>query len=511
MDKKKKIFWIASGVVFFAAALIAFLAKPAVLAVPDADKKLLLGFLRVTVILAVAFTVFFAYLLLFTKTALHKVLALMVFVYGLFYMAVITPISAPDEAHHYQSAYVFSNKLLGWEDITLGYAADFDYTDFKAHNNVASGYVKQLRSMFAPRQESELIKVPGPYGSGYPAKYIFTTLPLTLARLLGLNSFWVYNSARFGNLLLFVFAVFFAVKFAPKWKLVFGVYALLPMSMQQATNCSYDGVINALCLIGSAAVLKCIFEEGKIKAADLLWVFLPLTIQGPVKAIYAFIMLGVFFIPKKRFKNAGVKWGVLIPCVVVCLAFTAAAYFKWPAGPSGPSSDPVYESPRYTQSWISSNVSEAVQIFIRTLTTKSVTWAEQMFGYALSGLSLYIEEWLVLFFGLTLLAALQCNPKSTDHIRPTGGFRALGIALFIIVVLAVTYLMFTGYTNVGKQTIGGVQGRYFLPMLPFLTISLYVHKWRIKKDVGRGIMAVTAALSAWAVIDVLVKTLPLAA
>ena len=91
------------------------------------------------------------------SNALFPLLALLL---GLGWMAVMTPLSVPDEEYHYRTAYCLSNYLLGQgSEPLLGWQGYFDFTGFLGHFNVSSGYERVARDLTTPMVRGELIPV----------------------------------------------------------------------------------------------------------------------------------------------------------------------------------------------------------------------------------------------------------------------------------------------------------------------------------------------------------------
>jgi hypothetical protein len=73
------------------------------------------------------------------------------------------------------------------------------------------------------------------------------------------------------------------------------------------------------------------------------------------------------------------------------------------------------------------------------------------------------------------------------------GRRLLGLGAFAVTSLALLAMAYLGWTPVGAERIPGVQGRYFLLMLPFALVALP----RIPRVPERALaLAVTASLAA---------------
>ncbi len=75
------------------------------------------------------------------------------------------------------------------------------------------------------------------------------------------------------------------------------------------------------------------------------------------------------------------------------------------------------------------------------------------------------------------------------------------VLIFLSVVLVLTS-MFLGWTPRGYTYITGIQGRYFLPLLPFLLILLFDRNLTIGKDFRKGAFYVECFISIYSLIRI---------
>lgn len=65
--------------------------------------------------------------------------------------------------------------------------------------------------------------------------------------------------------------------------------------------------------------------------------------------------------------------------------------------------------------------------------------------------------------------------------------------------------MFMSWTPKGSITIAGIQGRYFLPLLPIFLLLFYSKNISLKKDMGRKYMFTAVSLQCVAVYGILMS------
>ncbi len=516
IPKSELIFLLIAAGLLAAGVVACFLVNPVLSTMSAEDSRIAVTYAKVLLMATLVIVLFLGWLIAFKKPKLEVTSMLIVLLVGILYIFAITPLSAPDEAHHYHSAYVFSNVILGKENIKKGDYQDFNYEGLQPHQNVASAYVRTAKDMFTPRiDEENVVDVLGPYAVRYPGSYIFPVIGLTIGRVLNMNTFWIYTLGRLTNLLGMVFCVYFAVKRAPKWKLVFLILALLPMNMQQVTGFNYDGVINSCCILFIASMLYSIYEKGRMKWWEYLWIFIPAALCGPVKGVYVLPLLGVLFIPKERFAKTWQKYAILVPILVAVLAFSAIGYFKWPYTATGANPAPLTEvvigdevvSQKYTFSMLFSDLPLFFRLIGNSILYMGPKWAAQMFGYKLSGMTLILWRPIIVGFFLLLLVALHSNRIQKESCPLSVGKRIAFLAIFFFIFMSPIILMLPAETFIGASTVMGVQGRYFTAALPVLFIPFYVKPLEIKKDITIPVVLAGVALAAGTVINIVLDTM----
>lgn len=429
----------------------------------------------VMVLLNFAVTGLISYLVLGTFPV-ERAAAASVLVIGLFYMVAITPLSPPDEAYHYQSAYNLSNYMLfRWDSLEMGDAVHFDYSELTAHENVSSAYLRLMTQWNQPGTEGELVWIPTPRGLAYPIEMIPQAVGLSIGRLLNLNFLGIFYLGRLTNLLFFSVCVYFAVKRIPRFQTLMALAALLPMTLQQAASYSYDAFINGMAFLFVASLIREYTAEGKMTRKDFLWLLIPGVLLVPAKAVYSAILLPALLIPTHRFGGTKQKWGTIAGVFLICAGILVAVYFpnirfriQTAASEVGGAHEATGE-PLYSIGFILNHPGQTFQIFLNTLKQDGLMWVHGCIGWALSGLSLIIPLSYVHGFALLLILAAVYRGRGEVKISP--GQRAAFLGCSAIVILLTLFIFFTGWTAMGDSVVQGIQGRYFLPVLPLLCMA----------------------------------------
>ncbi|EDS10977.1 DUF2142 domain-containing protein [Anaerotruncus colihominis] len=454
--------------------------------------------------LLVIFFIIILYVLTVVRPKIEKAFLLIMLPLGLFYLVTITPLSVPDEPHHYQSAYQLSNFLLFRGSYNAyGNAADFDYTNFVGHGNVGSGYLRVLEDITQPAVDGELIEIPLPRKLAYFIEYIPQALGISIARVFHQNFIILFLLGRFFNLLFYISCVYLAIKRIPRFKLLLGLISITPMALQQAASYSYDSFINGVAFILIASLLKAIYEKGPLTTKDFNYILIAGLLLAPTKIVYYPILFLFLLIPRERFKGKKDKW--IKFGIVLASAFLIICIFQMPSLLSRSIQKLNWEGQQnYSLMYVFENPIETARIFWRTFWTDKKIWLYQGFGISLSGLSLHIPSWII--FSFIFIVCLSALSFEMSSYRLRTEIRASFLFVSFIIMLLIMLSMFTQHTSDTRTIIMGVQGRYFIPIFPLLFISLNNQVLVYRKHIENVLLLIAVFLQSVTVLTIINMT-----
>ena len=384
---------------------------------------------------------------------------------GLIYMLTITPLSPPDSDYHVNSAYILSNRLLlrGTNEFE---AEVLDFSAYTQHYNTTGGYEAIIDGInVAPGYSGEKVMLNGRYDSlRFPIMYLAPAIGVSAARLLHLNGVLVFFAGRFCNFLLYVVMLYFSLKIVPKrMKLPFFIIAVFPMTLQQVVSYSYDSYINSLAIFLTASLLSAIFGEGKLKTGELVRIAVAGVLLAPAKLLYIFILALAFLIPAERFEIKKKRWLTLM---VICGAAAAAmlcvnivSIINTADGIHG-----IDVGATYTLSYFFEHPFISLRIYITTLSRYFVGYLFGSVGRALSGLTLVCTSDLAIYGFVIILILSGLRREGEAPLYKKNQKLIAGGAVFVMFTL-VLFSMFICWTPFQYETVEGVQGRYFIPIL----------------------------------------------
>ncbi len=388
------------------------------------------------------------------------------------YLALMMPWSAPDTNRHFKAAYRQSNMLLGKEEWVIRKDdAEFFDAAFQVPGNPMIKDVETIldyKSLKA--HDTELIPWSSP---DRPMEYysIFCYLPqvlgICLARILGLGSVLMVYLARLFISIVYVLGCYHAIKKAPVGKFIFAAVPLLPMSLMMGTAISYDPMVLLSTLNFLACSLKLSREpESKTTLMEcMVWAFL----IGAVKGGGYLIFLPLVFIFSRRekqrpFKNGGL---IVLAGIVSVVLFDVVL-------PSGSSLFQFgeAESGALSSAYALANPIEYLHMSTDTYLLSVDSLMINMGGTALAWLEQTIPAAVIT--SLMLITGVYCIFEK-DDIR-LGQREKWVFGLIVLLECVLTPIMLMSSTVVGSTYVMGLQGRYYLPVLPLILLILTKYK-----------------------------------
>lgn len=478
-----------------------------VLGFSASDALTLWGFESVIVLVMSAVVMYAVYTLLFGKYDMPRFTAALAFAFGMIFLLTISPLSVPDEKTHFAAIYELTCKFLRRSSDP----AFADFSGFSNHLNVCTGYLRVLHDFggaydFSGSVERDIVS--SMWTLTYPLEYVPQIIGFSIALLLGRNMVTAFMLARFFNLLFYVLCVYLALKRASKFRTLFAIAALMPMSLQQAASLSYDNFINALSLLLLAALFEAVFSGEKLSIKKLAFIFVPAVLLAPAKGVYCLAAVLLVFVPRDAFSELKIgKKGCTALLIGLC-----ALMFALVSVPSliriMTSTRPGFEitgDSQYSVSYIFAHPLDTAAIFKDTFNTYILQWLGGAVGYTLSTYTLDLPAWIVPVYFAMLILSVQ-NVKGNE-ITIRRGMRLTLLIYCAFVIFSFMMTMFLTWIRSTDKIIVGVQGRYFTPIIPALTVCLNSKLAELKKDPTCGILLLTVLLLARCVLEIFSYTL----
>lgn len=326
------------------------------------------------------------------------------------------------------------------------------------------------------------IKVPTEITMIGEYNYIFMALGIKLGKLLHLPFTTVYMLGRLFNLWMYVFLLYFAIKRLPIGKYIMAVLGLMPTPMFQASVYSYDPVVTGFMFLGLAYLIAELVEKDrKLTIKNGVIILGALGFGMIPKAVYVPMMALGFLIPSEKFENRKQKLIFRITNVVCILGLIAT--FAIPLLFSAGSMEDVRGGNVDAAGQLSLVLHHPISYVKVWLTNVGDTFWSYTFGEgALGTLGHLSVSTCIPLLGLLMLFVIL-----TDNIDGNGLDLNVKqkIALAVASGISVGFIwgaLYLSFNEVGNTFIGGVQGRYFIPLL--FGFYMLLRRKQIKNDMN---------------------------
>ncbi|MGJ7910809.1 DUF2142 domain-containing protein [Neobacillus sp. LXY-1] len=429
---------------------------------------------------------------------LHKVFLIIAIPFGLIITLIIPPFDQFDEIEHYFRSFEvsegkFTNQTV---DQRLGNYIPISLVDTVQDVRFIhqDGFKYELvRQEFAKKLDSDHRIFTRNYASSYPPLIYFPqALGMMLGRLIFDSPLAMMYLGRLFNLIAYISIVYMALKIVPVKRKLFFTLALIPAPLILAASLSADGITDATALLFVAYILHLAYgkvnqiNRKHIATAILIGLFIALS-----KIVYIPILFLFLIIPTSKFsskkeyikKFAYLFIGCMIPFVIwnlMNLKNMSVPDLRINPGVSpGDQVKFVLTHPLYY-----------VKYFIDTLYSEGNTLVISMLGKATSNY-LYQAPSIVIFSYLFMLLLFGIIKEETEISIPVRNIdRFIFLGIFSIVFLLIYTALYVGFSPVGAPIIGGVQGRYMIPIAALFFLSLSYPKI-VSKDGKLGFLIYT--------------------
>lgn len=376
--------------------------------------------------------------------------------FGAAFALLTPPFQVPDEIGHYYRACAIAHGGF-WPPVR-------DLHGFTAVPIGSREFISDRNVPFVP--ELAYVKYPIVFS---PLPFLPQALGCAIGDALHLRPLITFRLARLMNLLCALAIVLLAARVAAPWLVI--APALLPMSLFLFGSFSPDALTIAMTFLATTLAL-----------AGSPWVIAAAAALALCKPTYLLVPLLVFATRRRI--------GAIAAGVVVAGAFVSTIFIKTTWAFLRPGVDDRAQL-RFT-------LHDPIQVgnaLAADLLHHSVDRLEQLVG-RLGLLTIPIPTIsVVLALALLVAVALFAAPRiSTSQ-------RLLAAVIAVATIGAVELSQYLSWTAVGAKEVDGIQGRYFIPIVPLLllAISRPYERARWPSFVVPAVMTIVNATALWAV------------
>ena len=426
------------------------------------------------------------------RRRLASVVAAMMLFFGVLFVYVTPPYQGPDETAHFaRVAMIAGGDLLpGSKDGVKGIALPDSLLRFeKRHAAIQSDLdakydykrlVGEMRAGASLRPKTFTTFVTQ---STSPLMYAPSLLGVAAGSLLSAASFaepdavnWatMFYFARLGNLFALAIAVAAALVLLPRFHAALAFVALMPMTMFLSASVQYDSMSLIACLGLFVVVVRGTIRKGPLSRRELALLAVSAFFLGHGKIVYLPLLLALVPVALASPRRDGLlAFGVAAGAALLGLA----GGLLFPLL-SGAPSDLVDQQVAF----LLADLANIPGLVWRTLAEMHGYYFRTLFGHFGWLDTAVPPSLLVLTWGVLLLALVNDSRGPVRRVSAATRIAiAAGIVLSLVAIMLALYVIWTPTKpdGVGSPIVIGVQGRYFIPFLPFAMMALSFNLRRI--------------------------------
>ncbi len=423
---------------------------------------------------------------------------------GSMYMSVLPPLSAPDEIAHFSSAYAISNQMLGMKRTDeYGFVLMRKEDEFLQNVEMVDGdeartslgrtltedtwqkLIDRATPLFVADEQKIMVSSVNGQNHTTPVSYLASAIGITLGRLLGVNCIVLAFLGRFMNLLYYAAMVYGSVKVLPFGKSVLFGVSVLPMALHLAASYSYDTFLMGMCFFFGSYCLYLAYAKPEVSWKDILLLAVMAAAFGPCKMVYAVMMGFALLIPVKKFGDWK-KWTVSAAAVLMAFGVAMILVNRTTITNYTVSTDTYVEwaaEPAYSFNWVLHNPVGFVRVMYDSLVHLGDEWTLQLFGSMLGNLDPVLSVPFAVVAAMAICLVLLSLRSAGETLYLKTWQKAWICFLAFVCLLGLMGAMLIAWTPLSSPVVEGVQGRYLLPVIPFVFLCLKSD--RVVRTAGR--------------------------
>lgn len=428
------------------------------------------------------------YMLIIRDYRIERVFLVGAVCLGMLYSLLFPPTTVADEEIHFFTSYLYSNVLLSGEAVDENVmvresdkkcvddlcmpSSYLYYTQMLHENEMYVGKQEMVQSNYSRTRVAS---------NGNMIIYLPCIMGIVVSRLLGLGIVPLMLLSKILNLLSYIFLSYWGIKRVPFGKYMFSFIALLPMALAEAGSLSYDSMTMGITFAFLGNALYLIYSKENVGKKDvvLVWLlgFLLGFSKGGLYLLVAGVLVMVFSSLRDAFrkKNIWVWITWILGVMGYFIAQTASRCITDFGGTikrvvtESQSIQPANEALQImTITQCLQNPHEVFKIVWMTIVEKSDEWILSLAGKDMFWYDNGVPTIFSMILIILLVYTFAIDSGSKDFTVDKWHAWCM-LLVFTSVILGSIFIMIIA-DGIYEGITPGVQGRYFLPVLPLLLI-----------------------------------------
>jgi uncharacterized membrane protein len=378
------------------------------------------------------------------------------------------PVGYVSPGHHFPGGFWMFRHYLGKEDTTARYTLA----------DIRTAYAEPLN-----REKTAGIEFPAWYS---PAPYFAQAAVAFVGIQTGWRPFWIFYLGRIANLLVCLAIIFAGMLAIPRRAAIAGAVLLLPMTLSELAAWSADGMTIAVAILMTCLIVRNLEADGVVATRELVALAAVAFMLGLCKPAYFLLVLPVLSISTARFGSTRRR---ILATLTITLAIAVGTLLSAASARAGQYNPRAHLPVDPTQQLrcVLDNPLHFAGIVAHDIRLNGRFYLDETIGrLGIMNIKLptplIVAEWLFLF-GIGLSCGVRWKLSA----------RLAAIAACAATIVGISLAQYLVWSIICGDTIEGIQGRYYLPILPLLLFSLAVKpRERAMSLVAVAVMGVVA-------------------
>lgn len=304
-----------------------------------------------------------------------------------------------------------------------------------------------------------------PASGGTLLAYLPNVLGMTLGRLLNLGTYPMVYLSRIFGFVTYLAICYWAIRKTPVLKTAFALTAALPVSLSNAAGITYDTMTISATLLMCAYIF--LWWERDLKKTEWVALGMATIFVGACKGgVFLPVILLLLPVPKSRYhltRRKILMAGCLMGAGFICFLTKYGGYLK---SALRITASPEAFTGMYGSGYCFAYPLSFIKMMFLTVYEMGDKYIGQIIGQRL-GWSGADTEWGIIISFLILLwtAAIR---KEGEEVSIKG--KRIYITFLLLAEFVGMHIVLMSMTSIGSETVWGVQGRYFVALLPLLLL-----------------------------------------
>ena len=467
----------------------------------------LMFFIFAAVILAVYAIIISIYLRYKKNIKVEKIFLVTIPVICLFYIIAMPTIKNHDELYHWYRSYEVSigRFMEGIDGDNLGTVMPQSVANIATDDwtSITYGKVKEDLGMTLDKENTSQLYSETSAVYSF-VQYIPQAIGIFITRLFTDKVLLIAYGGRIMNAVFSIALIYFAIKKIPFGKKILLALSFIPIAIEGFSSLSPDAMTISMAFFYIAYILSLAFakKDHIIDGKKIVILTVLSVIMAMCKIVYLPLILLLFIIPKEKFKSEKKIKDIIIVCafaIILNLLWLMVAGIYLSHFREGDSTIQVISILMHPVKYL--------QDCLYTLNLNGQKYIYSMFGGEL-GWGELVQLYSIVPYCLALIFVWITITDQTIK-NKFKLYQKVWIGLTVLAIIGLIFKsLYVQWTTVGSDSIAGIQGRYFIPILPLIAL-LIGSQLKIKTEYSeenpcKTIASIGVVLQIWAVLAIVI-------